>query len=308
MRTLILASVSLLIFAARLAPAAAQAPAPSIRASFPVSVVGRDAAMNVVGNLPASCAGREVEVGLFIRDRGDPKVITPFEPSNTARTNAAVSTAGTFSVSFPLPRELPDGPTRVWPGVRGDCVDAPVVDDSLGVELAVLDPVRNPGRTSTVLLSSEALASVSNGPDRTSLGAFLGSVEVRADGERCTGVATDGVSAGSPPLALRLGEAGQPAACSRAGARLTFFNSRGQRLFVEMELIPGVTRLLDNFAAAPPGTGDPSPVGVAPNPPATGQLPGDESRRSTPLGIAGAGLVALAALLGALGFAVRHRA
>lgn len=308
MRTVTLFSVALLTVAFGLAPAAAQAPAQSVRATSPVGVVGRDVALSVGGNLAPACAGQNLDIGLFVRDRADPRVITPFGSPATTPASTAVNSDGTFTASIPLPGELPDGPSRVWPGVQGDCLDAPVVDDSLGVELAILDSVRNPGSTSTIVLSSAALASISNGPDKVPLGAFLGSVDVRADGESCASIVTDSVNAGAAPLALRLGEAGQPAACSKPGAHLTFFNKRGQQLYVEMNLIPGATRLLDNFAAAPPGTGEPSPVGDAPDPPATGQLSGDGSSGSTPLGMAGAGLVALAALLGALGFVARGSA
>lgn len=289
-------------------PAAAEQQVPAVRAGASVRVIGKDLALPISGSLGPGCAGQVVEAGLFVRDRADPKLITPFGSPAATPASTAVNSDGTFTASIPLPRELPGGPTRVWPGVQGSCLEAPVVDDLLGVELAVLDPARNPGNTSTILLSPEALASVSNGPDRTPLGAFLGSVTVLADGQPCASVTTDGVTAGSLPPVLRLGEPGQPAACAKPGAHLTFINKRGQQLYVEMELIPGATRLLDNFAVAPPGTGEPSPVGDAPGPPATGQLSGGESRGSAPLRLAGAGLVALAALLGALGFAVRHRA
>jgi len=189
-----------------LAPAAAQAPAQSVRATSPVSVVGRDLALSVAGNLAPACAGQNLDAGLFVRDRADPKVITPFESLAATSASTVMNSDGTFAASIPLPRELPDGPTRVWPGVQSDCLDTPIVDDSLGVELAVLDRVRNPGSTSTILLSSAALASVSNGPDKATLGAFLGSVDVRADGESCARIMTDSVSAGSAPLTLRLGE------------------------------------------------------------------------------------------------------
>ena len=307
MRTVTLFSVALLTVAFGLAPVAAQAPAQSVRASSPVSVVGRDVALSVAGNLAPACAGQNVDTGLFVRDRANPRVITPFGSPAATPASTSVNTDGTFTAAIPLPQELPDGPTRVWPGVQGDCLDASIVDDSLGVELAVLDPVRNPGNTSTILLSSAALASVSNGPDKVRLGAFLGSVDVRADGESCASVVTDSMSAGSAPLALRLGEAGQPAACSKPGAHLTFLNKRGQQLFVEMDLIPGATRLLDNFAAAPPGTG--APGHDAPAPPDTGQEEAaGGSREQTGWGPAGAGLIALAALLGALGFVARRKA
>lgn len=306
MRTVTLFSVALLTVALGLVPVGAQAPAQSVRASSPVSIVGRDVALSVVGNVAPACAGQDLDAGLFVRDRADPKVITPFGSLAATSASTVVNSDGTFAASVPLPRELPDGPIRVWPGVQGDCLDAPVVDDSLGVELAVLDPVRNPGSTSTILLSSAALASVSNGPDKVPLGAFLGSVDVRADGESCASIATESVSAGSAPLALRLGEAGQPAACSKPGAHLTFLNKRGQQLFVEMDLIPGTTRLLDNFAAAPPGTGEPGHD--APAPPDTGQEAAGGSREQTDWGPAGAGLIALAALLGAAGFVARRRA
>lgn len=307
MRTVTLFSVALLTVALLgLASAAAQAPARGVRATSPVSVVGRDVALSVVGNVAPACAGQSLDTGLFVRDRADPKVITPFESPAATPASTAVNSDGTFTASIPLPRELPDGPTRVWPGVQGDCLDAPIIDDSLGVELAILDPVRNPGSTSTILLSSAALASVSNGPDKVPLGAFLGSVDVRADGESCASIVTDSVSAGSAPLALRLGEADQPAVCSKPGAHLTFLNKRGQQLFVEMDLIPGTTRLLDNFAAAPPGTG--APGREIPDPPATGQEAAGGSRGPVGWGSAGAGLIALAALLGALGFVARRRA
>lgn len=306
MRTVTLFSVALLTVALGLASAAAQAPAQGVRATSPVSVVGRDVALSVVGNVAPACAGQNLDTGLFVRDRADPKVITPFESLAATSASTVVNSDGTFAASIPLPRELPDGPTRVWPGVQSDCLDTPIVDDSLGVELATLDPGRNPESTSTILLSSAALASVSNGPDKATLGAFLGSVDVRADGESCATIMTDSVSAGSAPLALRLGEAGQPAACSKPGAHLTFLNKRGQQLFVEMDLIPGATRLLDNFAAAPPGTG--APGHDAPAPPDTGQEAAGGSRDQTDWGPAGAGLIALAALLGALGFMTRRRA
>lgn len=306
MRTVTLFNMALLTVAFGLAPAAAQAPAQGVRATSPVSVVGKDLALSVAGNLAPACAGQSLDVGLFVRDHADPKVITPFGSPAAAPASTVVNSDATFTASIPLPRELPDGPTRVWPGVQGDCLDAPIVDDSLGVELAILDPVRNPGSTSTILLSSAALASVSNGPDKVTLGAFLGSVEVRADGQRCASVVTDSVSAGSAPLSLRIGEADQPAACSKPGAHLTFLNKRGQQLFVEMDLIPGTTRLLDNFAAAPPGTG--APGHDAPAPPDTGQEAAGGSREQTDWGPAGAGLIALAALLGALGFVARRRA
>lgn len=310
MRTVTLFSVALLTVALLgLASAAAQAPARGVRATSPVSVVGRDVALSVVGNVAPACAGQSLDTGLFVRDRADPKVITPFESPAATPASTAVNSDGTFTASIPLPRELPDGPTRVWPGVQGDCLDAPIIDDSLGVELAILDPVRNPGSTSTILLSSAALASVSNGPDKVPLGAFLGSVDVRADGESCASIVTDSVSAGSAPLALRLGEADQPAVCSKPRAHLTFLNERGQQLFVEMDLIPGTTRLLDNFAAAPPGTGTPPQDNNAPAPPATGgQEASGGSRGPAGWGTAAAGLIGLAALLGALGFVARRRA
>lgn len=249
--------------------AAGYPPVPQIRANVPVAVVGESASLLVSGQAPAACVGQAVHVALFIRDRAQPSLVSAYSQGGQLPVAAVVGSDGAFSAVVPLPAALASGPTRVWPGFSGSCTAAPIVDESLGVELAVRDTAQNPGSTSTVLLSSAALSSVGNRPDKVTLGAFTGSVTALADGLRCASIATDLAVARGAPLKLRLGGPGQPPQCSSVGARLTFVNAQGQTLYVTMSLIPGVTRLLDNFAEEPPSAG-PAATGATPAVPSLG--------------------------------------
>ncbi len=65
MRNFSLFGVAMLTVAVYLVPATAQTPAPAVRASSPVSVVGRDAALSVAGNLAPACAGKTINASLY---------------------------------------------------------------------------------------------------------------------------------------------------------------------------------------------------------------------------------------------------
>lgn len=253
---------------------AQESPVPFVRALEAVSVVGQDEFLEVHGYVPSECAGTEVIASLFVRAAAQPSDITPLDGSASAV--ATIDSDGTFQTAIPIPPSLGRDPIRAWPGVTGSCLATALVDESLGVELAVRDEELNADGRSTVQLSSSALLTVSNGPERTPLGQFVGSVTAVSDGQTCSSVSVWPVHADSPPE-LPIGEAGQPEACSRSGARLIFFNERNEKLFVEMTLLPGVTRLLDNFARDPAGTGVPAPTTVVPGAPSAGTTADDPS-------------------------------
>jgi hypothetical protein len=292
-RTLIPAIVIFVAWGAAAIPASAQTDVPSIRAVAGVIVVGRDTGIVVAGRTPPACAGAMLTAGLFVRDRAQPSLVTAY-PGALA-TSIRAGSDGSFTGSVPAPATLSSGPTRVWPGVSGGCLSTPIVDESLGVEVALLDPARNPGNTSTILLSPAALGSVSNGPEKTTLGAFVGSVSVLANGQKCAEVSTDpGVTRGGD-VSLRLGESGQPASCAADGSSLTFLNARGETLYVTMTLMPETTRLLDNFAISPSSTGQGSSAGrpVEPSAPSLGGQSEPSQNPQAPLTAIEVGLVGL---------------
>ncbi len=86
-------------------------------------------------------------------------------------------------------------------------------------------------------------------------GEVVRTVTALADGQEC---ATVDVSRGE--AALPLGLPGQPEACGRDGAEITFVDGNGNRLFVTLTARVGVTQTLTNLAPVPPGTGAPLPA------------------------------------------------
>src|SRR6185437_10069808 len=144
------------------------------------AVIGRDKQVTVNVELPDSCAGTSVQLRLYQ---------PPTDGSHplAAVSISATASAGSFPVVVPLPAALAGDPVRVWPGVSGNCLAAPVYDSGAGIDLAKLDPAENPGTTSTIVLYGPALKSTSpTNPDKTTLGDFTGSLTVRANGVACT--------------------------------------------------------------------------------------------------------------------------
>ena len=214
-------------------------------------VIGRDTEMRVSGQLPTPCAGQIVEVSLYSRDGAEPSRISAFAGTESVTTTVAAD--GSFAALLPLPTSLVK-PARVFPGATGACLDAPAVDESLGAELAVAVANPEPSGSSYVYVSSEGLASHPSGQDGLSFGQLLGSITAFADFQRCATESTDPERTGGADVVLHLGAPGQPPECSRPGALITFADGAGAEFFVTMTLVPGTTRLLDNFAGQPPGT------------------------------------------------------
>jgi hypothetical protein len=209
-------------------PASAQAPAavPSVRAAQATYVVGRDQAASLQAkDMPEACAGQPVTASFFVRNGAEPMQVSAFRDSPTA--SAVVPATGAVEAQLALPRSLSE-PVRVWPGLSGSCLKQPVIDESLGIELAVFDPAANPAGTSSIVVSADGLASVANRPDGLSIGAVVRSISVFADAKPCTTVSVDPKLTGHEAVVMKLGASGQPSECSRAGAAITFTNGDGK--------------------------------------------------------------------------------
>lgn len=264
-RSVIATVIGLLGLAFGLIPAVAETSPtiPVVRADSTTYVVGRDASMTVRGQLPAACAGQPVQLSLFLRDGANPQHISAF-PNSSSVAAATAAADSAVAGAIPLPDSL-GAPLHVFPGISGTCMAEPIVDGTLGVELAVQDPKANAGSASSVLVSPAGLASVPSGRSET-FGAIISVLNVFADGKQCDSAKTDPAATGGARVVLHLGIGSQPPECSRAGATITFTNSAGQEFFTSMTLIPGATRLLENFAVTPPFTSGPAPAGpAAPN-------------------------------------------
>src|SRR5438067_2206238 len=83
-------------------------------------------------------------------------------------------------------------------------------------------------------------AAVLNTPTAAgTLGKSLARITALANGQACDSA---DVSAAATDVTLHLGLAGQPAACSLEGARVTFLDGGGRELFVEMTLRKGTVQ------------------------------------------------------------------
>jgi hypothetical protein len=188
-------------------------------------VVGRDAAIAISGKLPVACAGTTVQVALFTRGPASAvnEVDDLIPPAGTT-----VTANGSFAASLGLPTRLPLGPRTTFAGVRGGCLAAPVVSVSGPVLLSVLDPVENNGFAGTFVIPATVLNRTENIAGGGTLGAALGSVAVFAGGTKCTQVdVSKGVALDSEGNAhLHVGGPGQPPACSRDGAAISFVTPR----------------------------------------------------------------------------------
>ncbi|HXU23091.1 MAG TPA: hypothetical protein VN697_03570 [Tepidiformaceae bacterium] len=245
------------------------------------AVIGRDKQVTVNVELPDSCAGTSVQLRLYQPPTDGSNALVPVTaPALAAVSISATASAGSFPVVVPLPAALAGDPVRVWPGVSGNCLAAPVYDSGAGIDLAKLDAAENPGTTSTIVVYGPALKSTSpTNPDKTTLGDFTGSLTVMANGVACTtaNVGKGATTDASGNVRIHLGTAGQPAQCSTAGAAVTFVRADGATLYEKRTLLPGVTQQLQNLApeAVPDGPGPtatitaaPTTTAVAPAPPA----------------------------------------
>ncbi|MPZ98120.1 MAG: hypothetical protein GEU80_02095 [Dehalococcoidia bacterium] len=116
-----------------------------------------------------------------------------------------------------------------------------------------------------------------------------GALTAVVDGVRCT---TIGISEpGDVPL--RLGTAGQPEACGRAGAEVVLFNEHGNEMFERFTIEPGGTAYLYNYAVAPVETTAPSPGAAGTG----GLLAGTTSGAQGPWVLAALGALFLGATL-----------
>lgn len=243
-------------------------------------VIGRDMQVTVNVELPDSCAGTSVELRLYQAPTDGSNVLQPATPPEFSRIAVNQSAAkGRFAVVLLLPTSLAGDPVRLWPGVSGSCLAAPLYDSGLGIDFAKVDATENPGNTSTIVVSGAALKLTSpTDPSHTTLGQFTGSITIMADGVACAtaklggGATTD--AAGN--VRIHLGTAGQPTQCSTAGAAITFVRADGAILYEKRTVLPGVTQLLQNLAREAIVTGQtPTPAvtpttTVAPGPPNTG--------------------------------------
>ena len=263
--------------------------------------------------------GRPVQLRLYQPPTGASNgLVAVTTPELAAISVSATASAGSFPVVLPLPAALTGDPVRVWPGVSGGCLAAPVYDSGPGIDLAKLDAAENPGKTSTIVVYGPALKSTSpTNPDKTTLGDFTGSITVKANGVACTtaNVGKGSTTDASGNVRIHLGTAGQPTQCSTAGATLTFVRADGATLYETRTLLPGVTQQLQNLApqAVPDGPGPtatmtavPTKTAVAPAPPNTGsQGPADTAgSQGWLIALGGLGILA-AAVCGAA--AVRRR-
>jgi hypothetical protein len=99
----------------------------------------------------------------------------------------------------------------------------------------------------------------------------IGTLTAFADGERCTSLDLIG---GTGDEVLELGLPGQPDACSRNGAAVTFWDSRGRTLNESMTLVLGTQKQLASFSIPPP-TFDvvvPATAGAEPLPNLNGRM------------------------------------
>ena len=122
---------------------------------------------------------------------------------------------------------------------------------------------QQPGVFEVLMSASDLAARTGTG---ATLGEGLGPITAFADGAEC--VSAD-VSSASADVVLQLGLAGQPSACSRDGATVTFREGRGYLLVSEFPLVKGTRVALINFAPYPPGaepTATPSAQSTEPPP------------------------------------------
>jgi len=280
-------------------------------------VIGRDRQMSVTVELPNNCAGTPVELRFYQPAADGSNGLVPVtEPALAAITATAKAATGSFSVVLPLPAALAGDPVRVLPGVSGGCLATPVYDSGLGVDLAKLDPVENPGNTSTIVVLGAALRWVSpTNPDKTTLGAFTGSITVMANGVACSSVKLGkaAVTDAAGNVRIHLGSAGQPIQCSIAGATVTFVRADGATLYEKRTLLPGVTQMIQNLAPEAPFDGPTATATaaktVAPIPPNTGSegpSTGPGGSDSPPWLLALGGLAVLLGVVGA-GLMFRRR-
>lgn len=283
------------VFATGGAAASAQDAGPAVRFDRPapglLAVIGRDDGVTVEAQLPATCAGQGVAVGLY--SRNGPMVLGPAE--GTASVEATATGQVSIRATVALPAELPASLLPAWPGVSASCLgDAPVVSTSY-VLFGLLDVAANGKDGATFVVPAAALAGPGGVPVTASLAAVV-------DGVTCATART--VDAASRDAAgnvrIRVGGPAQPLPCGRGGAEVRFRQGDGRFLFERRTLVLGVTQPLANLAPEAPGTGSP------PLPPNTGaaasaNAPGGASLDSR-LGLAG-----LASVTGAVLFVLARR-
>ncbi|MGE5596092.1 MAG: hypothetical protein ACM3S1_08670 [Hyphomicrobiales bacterium] len=140
------------------------------------------------------------------------------------------------------------------------------------------------GAEMTVVLPKETLNASVNLPERPTvktLGEAVGSVMVLVDGTECLTLnlaPTASHGQASEDVRGTLGADGQPEACSKDGAGVTFRDAAGRTLFEKATFEPGGTIVLSNLAPEPPSDG---PSENPPGPPAAGS--GMASSGTSPL-------------------------
>lgn len=132
--------------------------------------------------------------------------------------------------------------------------------------------------TTTVAVLKDSLDAPVALPDRPSVtnrGEALVSLTIFADREECGVLSLVDPAArdAAGDAVFELGPAGQPAACSKEGATLSFVDGNGLVLYEKLKLVPGARLELINLAPEPPGTGG-TPVAPAAG---TGLQPGGSS-------------------------------
>jgi hypothetical protein len=164
-------------------------------------------------------------------------------------------------------------PVTAWAAVSGACLERPKFTDTT-VHVGLYEPEQNPNGSGTIFVPAWVLRSESNVGDGRMLAEAVGRLSVFADGTLCleAELTSEQVLDEAGNARIRVGADGQPAACRREGARLTFRRGDGAALVESRSLIPGVTQPLANFGPEAPGSGSrPGPSGATPRPPAAGQ-------------------------------------
>lgn len=236
--------------------AAQQTEAGTVSIPKQVYVVGRDKGIDVTAQLPAACAGSVVSVTLYTR--GPAAAVNPKDEVFTP-ASGSVSSDGSVRVLFPLPAQLPSGPRTGSLGLEAPCLSRPLFSGVGPVLVAIDDPAENKDSSGTFVVPGAFLTSTTNIGGGGTLAQSLGTLTALADGQKCITVDLAQGSAvdGQGNARIHVGGKGQPLACSREGAIITFVDARGQTLFEKRTLIVGVTQPYANLApeAVPTGSG-----------------------------------------------------
>ncbi|MFN0148003.1 MAG: hypothetical protein ACKVT1_15980 [Dehalococcoidia bacterium] len=264
---------------------AQEPPTPNARIESPAPlalfVLGRDSVVPVRALLPPACGGQDVDVALYDRDGARVLGLLP----GTAATKATVSPTGSVEANVAMPKA---GLMSAWPGVSGPCLKEPLVSQRLGIIVGVLDEAANGKDVATFVIPAASLTVPGTGR------VLASALTARVDGATCatadTADARSKDNAGN--VRIRVGGPAQGAACSRAGAEVTFLLPDGRVLFERRTFVPGVTQPYANLAPeAAPGTG------AVPTAPATGlaELGQRDGRGTTWRAMVGLALLAVAA-------------